>query len=295
MKLPQPLLAIAIAIAAAVLAGTAAAQTVETVRVGNQTKNAFGTILRLQAGDIACYVDLKDDKGATFREMADFEVCEQRSLVNRRVALSYAQRRVQSPECQGDENCKKSIIVTLVTAARPAAASTSAPTPTVRAQAGSPQAGSTGTSLCMPSEMIVFSCTSGQKTISACAPKDAGARRGYLEYRFGDAGAGKPELTLPRDRTVPSQAAFGEAVPFSGGGGAWLTFRQGAYAYTIYTGIGKWGPNGETREKAGLAVDQSGKRIAAFICAGRYRSELGPDLFEKWGIRAGNQDFDFPD
>lgn len=277
MRLFSPLLVLAIV----GLARAAAAQTPDTVQIGNLTKKAVGTVTSLQSGDIACYITLKDDKGATFREMADFEICEQRSLVNRRVALTYAQRRVQSPECQGDESCKKSITVALVTQARPVA--TTSPTSPAR------------TTLCSAGETIVFSCTSGQKLISACAPKDAAARRGYLEYRFGDEKADKPELALPRERTVPSQAALGGSVPFAGGGGAWLRFRQGAYSYTLYTGIGNWGPKGEKREKAGLTVEQSGKRVAQFRCAGKYWSELGPDLFEKWDIKPGKEDFDFPD
>ena len=57
------------AVAAILLvAGTAAAQTVDTVRVGNETKRAFGTVTGMQAGDIACYLSLKDDKGAAFKE-----------------------------------------------------------------------------------------------------------------------------------------------------------------------------------------------------------------------------------
>jgi hypothetical protein len=270
-----------LAVAFAGLAGTAAAQTPDTVQIGNLTKKAAGTVVSLQTGDIACYITLRDDKGATFREMADFEICEQRGLVNRRVALTYAQRRVQSPECQGDENCRKTVTVALVTQARPVAVA--APTPPAR------------TTLCSAGETIVFACTSGQKLISACAPKDAAAGRGYLEYRFGDAKAQTPELTLPKERTVPSQAARGESVPFAGGGGAWLRFWQGAYAYTLYTGIGNWGPKGEKREKAGLTVEQSGKQVAVLRCAGRYISELGPDLFEKWGIEPGKEDFTFPD
>ncbi len=264
----------------------AAAQTVETVRVGNETKRVHGTITEMVNGDIACYLTLKDDKGAAFKEMADFPICQQRALLNRRVALTYRTERVQSPECQGDETCKKTVAVALVVAARPAAVA-AAPAPTTTPAAR--------TWLCTTSEMIVFACQSGQKLVSVCAPRDVTARQGYLEYRFGEAAADKPELVLPKERKLPSASAYGRNDPFAGGGGAWLKFRQGAYGYAVYSGIGNWGPNGEKREKAGVLVEQSGKQIALLRCAGRYRSELGPDLFERLAITPGRETFDYPD
>jgi hypothetical protein len=270
----------ALAAALLLLAGSAAAQTADTVRVGNETKRAYGTITGMQAGDIACYLSLKDDSGTAFKEMADFDVCEKRALLNKRVALKYEVRRVQSPECQGDESCKKSVSVALVTDARPVAAAA----PAVAR-----------TSFCTAAEKVVFSCTSGQKVVSVCAPKDAGPRKGYLEYRFGGATAEAPEITLPKERTVPSQAAQGGFDSYAGGGASWLRFRQGQFGYAVYTGIGNWGPKGEKREKAGLLVEKAGKQVAVLRCNGKYWSELGPDLVEKLDLKAGNEAFDYPD
>jgi hypothetical protein len=84
-------------------------------------------------------------------------------------------------------------------------------------------------------------------------------------------------------------------VPFSGGGGSWLRFAKAPLAYTVYSGIGKWGPRGEIREKSGVVVERQGKTIAALKCAGEPTSELGPDWFARMGVRADGQDFDFPD
>ncbi|MBS0549043.1 MAG: hypothetical protein JSR24_14910 [Proteobacteria bacterium] len=278
----------ALAQLAALLAGIASAQAqpADTVTVGQETKNAFGTILEMQNGDIACNLTLKDDRGRTFRELADFPICQRKAaLLNKRVALSYKLQPTQSPECQGDPHCKKSVMVALVSDARPAGAT---PATTTAATAR--------TSHCTATEDVVFSCRNAQKMVSVCASKDAAATRGTLEYRFGDVAHDKPlEMKLPRDKTVPSKAANGATDAFSGGGGAWLSFAQGQYVNTVYTGIGKWGPRGETRQKAGLVVERDGRQISVMRCTGKPTSELGPDLFEKLGITAGDRTFDYPD
>lgn len=281
MLFPRTVLALA-----ALCAGSLAAhaQSVDTVKVGTQSKRAFGTITAMQAGDIACQLSLKDDAGKAFTEMADFDLCEQKALVNKRVALSYKLAKTQSPDCQGDPDCKKSVTVALVSAAKPAPVTASTAAPAQRA------------SLCTASEEIIFSCRRDDKMVSVCASKGATARSGSLEYRFGDVAADKPPtLTLPRDKTVPSKAATGGFDPFAGGAGAWLRFTQGDYANTVYSGIGKWGPNGETREKAGLLVEKKGEQIALMKCTGTYRSELGPDLVDRFGTQPGTQPFDYPD
>jgi hypothetical protein len=92
-------------IVAMTLPAQASAQ--ETVKVGQETKRAFGTIVALNAGDTACHLKLKDDRGAAFEEMARFEICEQRALLGKRVALAYVQQAVMSPDCQGDPACRK--------------------------------------------------------------------------------------------------------------------------------------------------------------------------------------------
>ena len=71
---------------------------------------------------------------------------------------------------------------------------------------------------------------------------------------------------------------------------------QGPITRPVYSGSGKWGPNGEIRAKAGGAVDKAGKRIAVLKCNNpKAVSELGPDWFEKAGVKSGGQDFEFPD
>jgi hypothetical protein len=54
------------------------AQEVPTVKIGQITKKTVGTVTATNSGDIACYLTLKDDRGAVFEEMADFEICDQK-------------------------------------------------------------------------------------------------------------------------------------------------------------------------------------------------------------------------
>lgn len=265
---------------------SAVAQAQDTVTVGGATKRAFGTPIKFVNGDTACFITLKDDKGATFDEPADFDLCTQeRTLKGKRVALTYKASRVQAASCQGDPNCRRSDTVVLIVAAKPAPLSATQ-TPATRQ-----------TSFCTPMENVIFACRTGAKMVSVCASKDAGPTRGYLQYRFGKPDSADPlELVLPESQLPPPRVATGQAVPFAGGGGAWMTFAKGPVSYTLYSGIGKWGPRGELREKAGLAVDQGGKRIAVLKCDDptTVRSELGPDWFSKVGIKTG-ADFEFPD
>ncbi len=255
----------------------------------SRNKNAFGVVKRLDSGDVSCVMTLEDDRGREFTEQGDFDLCFQKpSLLGRRVALTYGMANVLAAECQGDVDCRKSERVALVTKARivESRADANAAPPTPSGQS----------SFCTPQEEVVFACRTGAKLASICASRDASATRGYVQYRFGKPDSRQSlELALPEDRPAPPKAATGESVAFSGGGGAWMRFRKGGFAYVAYTGIGRWGPNGETREKAGIVVEQAGKAIATLKCSGRPVSLLGPAWFEKAGVRGGGEEFDFPD
>ena len=257
-------------------------------------KKITGTITAMEAGDIACYLTLRDDAGVRFRELADFEICEQRSLLNKRVALAYKQGRVQSDECQGDPDCKKSRTVMLVVSARPLPAASGAPSaappPVAASKPAALSPGAVAGSHCTAGETAVFSCTTGAKAVSVCA---AGGPQGYLQYRFGKLGEA-PEMSQPEAKVAPARAAAGESVPFSGGGGVWLRFTRGAYGYVVYSGIGNWGRGGAKKEIDGVVVETNGKQTANVKCVGRSLGQLGPELLEKLGITAGKQDFDFP-
>lgn len=221
--------------------------------------------------------------------MADFEICDQKPpLKGKRVTLTYSLQKVMSDECQGDPACKKTRTVALVTAARVITAGSTTGT-------GAKPAAQR-TSFCTPAETVVFACRTGAKMASVCASKDSGPKA-YLQYRFGKLDGSEPlEQVLPEGGQVAAaRAANGESVPFSGGGGAWLRFRKGQFTYTVYTGIGNWGPKGEKRTKSGLHIEHAGKPLATLKCQEEPISLLGPDWFEKVGVKPGNEDFDFPD
>lgn len=267
----------------------ARAQEVPTVKIGQATKKTVGTVTATNSGDIACYLTLKDDRGTVFEEMADFEICDQKPpLKGKRVTLTYSLQKVMSDECQGDPACKKTRTVALVTAARVITAGSTTGTGAKPAAQRS--------SFCTPAETVVFACRTGAKMASVCASKDSGPKA-YLQYRFGKLDGSEPlEQVLPEGGQVAAaRAANGESVPFSGGGGAWLRFRKGQFTYTVYTGIGNWGPKGEKRTKSGLHIEHAGKPLATLKCQEEPISLLGPDWFEKAGVKPGNEDFDFPD
>lgn len=274
---------------ALVLAASAFTVRAADEALAGRNKNAFGVVKRLDNGDVSCVMTLEDDRGREFTVPGDFEICFQKpSLLGKRVALTYGMANVLAAECQGDVGCKKSERVALVTNARiveaRADAKATAPPPSGLA------------SFCTSQEEVVFACRTGAKLASICASRDASGTRGYVQYRFGKPDSRESlELALPQDRPTPPKAATGESVAFSGGGGAWMRFRKGAFAYVGYTGIGRWGPKGETREKAGIVVEQAGRTVANLPCSGRPVSLLGTDWFEKAGVQGRGETFDFPD
>jgi len=95
---------------------------------------------------------------------------------------------------------------------------------------------------------------------------------------------------------------------FSGGGGTYLRFNKGAYTYTVFSAVGKWGKSCFTpREEAqtclrsieGVAVERDGKEVANIPCregADYVPGEFGPQFWDKIGLGEGapQQEFDIP-
>lgn len=251
----------------------------QTLDIEGETKHTVGVLREAVSGDASCYLQLESDSGEIFHESAAFELCEDASLIGQRLKLSYSVENVLAESCQGDVDCGKSDRVVLVTSARvlgPAAAAAAA-------------------SLCAPDESIAFDCATGTKRVSVCASADASNVSGSLQYRFGKAdGSAPPERVVPDHTAVPRLASRGESTPFAGGGGSWLRFHDGAYAYVVYSGVGRWGAAGETLELQGVQVERDGQIIATLPCTGPLRSALGPDWFERMGVIAEGEEFYFP-
>jgi len=142
--------------------------------------------------------------------------------------------------------------------------------------------------LCLTNEDTIFSCSAGKKVISVCASKGLTAEHGYLQYRFGS--PAKVELTIPADRLVPpASSAASRTLVFSGGGGAYLRFKTGAYDYVVYTAIGRgWGV------KDGVAIEKDGKPLTHISCKDVPLSKMGEEFFAKTGLKEDTKDFDLP-
>ena len=268
------------------------------IRVGSFNKPAVGTVTGLNAGDRGCYISLSSDQGKAFEEIADFAMCEKpKALLGKRVSLGYTVERVMAEACQGDTSCRKTDTVALVTSLTVLATPTAALVTPVATANKAPGATQGQGSWCTAGESVVYSCKTGAKTVSVCASAGATAQKGYLQYRFGKLGMAEPaEVAVPAGDVVPRLAATGANVPFAGGGGSWLRFRKGEYAYVVYAGTGRWGPKGETLDKQGVVVERNGKSIAHLRCAAEPDGQLSPDWLDSVGIRTrDNEDFLFPD
>ncbi len=266
----------------------ALAQAPAKVKVGNDVKNAFGTVTEMNLYNFRCYIGFTDDQGAEFTETADLAFCnDPDKLYDKRHVLTYKLSKIQAESCQGDPKCNKTDTVPLIVGMKQDGKAVQP----VKKAAPPGQA-----SFCSPMEVTIFACRTGKKMVSVCAGKDSTKTTGMLQYRFGMPDSSEPlEMKWPESKLAPSKVATGTNVPFAGGGGAWLRIAKGDHAYVVYDGIGKWGPQGQTRTKSGLTVERKGKAIAQLKCNMDATSELGPDWFEKYGVTDKNQEFDFPD
>ena len=79
-----------------------------------------GTLLSAQAGDVACYLEIRDEAGKSQSWMADFELCEAaEARIGGRFALTWKAGDILHPGCQGNPDCGRSQRVMLITGLRP--------------------------------------------------------------------------------------------------------------------------------------------------------------------------------
>lgn len=227
-----------------------------------------GTITSLIQGDVACYLTLRNDQGRYFEEMGDFDICLQKNLlIGKEVRLHYTTANVLADECEGDPECQKSQQVILVESVE------------IISEANP--------SFCTPDEETVFECSKDKQLISVCLDSTS-----ILQLRFGSTGSPKPLKQVIT--SIGFQNLSGSTEAFSGGGAAWLKFHTPSATHVVYTGIGKWGPNGSIVEKQGWVVEGKGSMKKALACSSPATSLLGPDWFGKYNIQANDQEFDLP-
>ena len=176
------------------------------------------------------------------------------------------------------------------------ASAQSAPAAKVRADAVMVSGPTVPGSFCSTAEVAVFHCSTGAKQVSVCVSRTATPQTGSLRYFFGKPGVA-PEITLPTKATPPSRSASADTLTFSGGGGAWLRFRSGEYAYTVFTATGRSGYDGPRWEREGLLVERKGQRVAYLPCRNAAESQLGPELYENLRLKTATPDetFDIPE
>jgi hypothetical protein len=145
--------------------------------------------------------------------------------------------------------------------------------------------------LCETGETVVFSCATGARVASVCASNYISKTSGYLQYRFGQ--KDKVEMSYPLATAKPAELFESGTLIYSGGGGAWLRFSNGPFRYSIFSAIGKWGPKGQPAEAAGVFVEKDGRNVANLPCHGAAAGELGPDFFEKIGLKEAPPDAEF--
>lgn len=102
-------------------------------------------------------------------------------------------------------------------------------------------------SLCDPGEGIVFACNTGKKSVSVCASAKG------VHYRFG---LDRKSLDISLD----AKGAGAGEYPLAGGGVWYYRFNNGNTSYVVYTA------ESSSMDKAGLVVEQGGKRTASLTC-----------------------------
>lgn len=273
-------------------AGLASAQSPATVVVAGDTKQTEGRLLSASAGDVACYLEFADAQGEAFSEMANFDLCESDALHGQWVRIGYEAGNVMADSCEGNPDCSETQVVALVATLERAAAPHSLTDAQLADMAARNDPAQQAT-LCEAGETVRYSCVTGSKTVSVCSAEAAGAAQ--LRYRFGKVGS-PPELSLGGPTAPANPAIYGRTEAFAGGGGAWIRFRNGKVAYVVYTGVGRWGENGESATKDGVVVERDGELIAKLECDMPPINDLSPELFESLGLDpASDEEFLFPD
>src|SRR5688572_22145832 len=87
---------------------------------------------------------------------------------------------------------------------------------------------------CSPEEVVVFSCSVGQKIVALCASPELSQPTSSLTYRIGRSG-NPPEFVYPRTRTKPAAAFRFGNYSYAKGGREQLGFWVNDFTYTLYS------------------------------------------------------------
>jgi hypothetical protein len=275
----------AIAVGLLLTAHTLAAN---TVSIGGESKPRYGTLVDLTSGDVACYLDFKDDNGDRFSEMAEFSVCEDESVKGKRVAISYTVGSVLADSCQGNPECSESKQAVLVNRLDPDDSST-----VINTELAADSADTAAYTHCSSDEVVLFNCAIGRRNVSICA--NDGVELSVVQYRYGKPGQ-KLEMTLPAKAGIPNPTVYGRTESYAGGAASWIRFRNANVAYVVYDGIGRWGVDGATMEMNGVVIEQNGKLLKSLKCDTATINNLSEAFFQRMGADPQSaEDFNFPE
>lgn len=257
----------------------------DTVRIGGEDKPAFGRLVSATAGDVACYLEFSDAQGESFSEMATFEVCENAEpQVGLWLSLAYEVGQVMADSCEGNPDCTESESKALVSGLT-AAGETHSEDENQGADAGDeesfiPTLAQSGPHLCDDDDLVAFNCAIDQRVLSVCAVGSVNLPEALI-YRYGKPGA-KIEMELPR--AGASGSVYGRSEMYAGGGGIWLRFRNVDHAYVVYSAIGRFGDEGQTEERAGVAIERRGQLLNNLRCTGPNFQALTGHALEDLGM-----------
>jgi hypothetical protein len=103
---------------------------------------------------------------------------------------------------------------------------------------------------CTSGEQVVFSCSTGPKTVSVCASDNG------IQYRYGSLGS--IEIHYPAKKPeVYDGVLYRGFLTFSGGGAEYARFINDSYEYVVYAGQGRgWSQDGVLAVRAGKVVSK---------------------------------------
>jgi hypothetical protein len=140
--------------------------------------------------------------------------------------------------------------------------------------------------LCTATEEAVFGCSTGKKHIAVCATGGTSGNATQLTYRIAPIGQAV-EMTHPPYPTAAKSAFKRGSESYTGDKSmSYLSFDKGDFRYIAYSA------NGKAFDKAGVAVEQGGKRIANLVCTADLIDRLGE--VDGAGIPTDSRSFALP-
>jgi hypothetical protein len=247
------------------------------------------TLQSFECGDI-CHLNYKDEVGAPQSAVCvDAEQCRAwaqkletfNQLIGTKADLVLGKKFM----AQGGVTLDNVLEITL--AAGPAKPISSAPATPTPVAATTPMK-SAVPNLCIANETVLFACSTGKKQVSLCSTKELSAKSGQVTYRLAPVGQA-PEMTYPEGAEQPKAAYKYGTMRFSGDRAAsFISFDKGNFRYVVY------GAEGKDLYKHGVAVEQSGKRIASLACQGDVAYDWDPKVFDEIGVDKDSRGFDLP-